>query len=269
MKTGYQGKDFSFFHIIDDEVQNGNFALHFHNDLMEILVFLEGDADFHIEGNVYPLEPMDIIIASSNELHRVVHRKPCRYERIVINISTSFFTDNKCEMFERAFVNKRPGEQNLIKHEVPESQTLHDIIGKLQKYAFEDNPIPMIVRNTLIEFLYILNSKEIEVAKSSSKNNHIRDIILYINENITGNLDLDVIADRFFMSKYHLCHIFKKHTGFTVNQYITRKRITLVKDLCEQGKSLTFAASEAGFKSYSSFYRAYLKENGASPKTKS
>lgn len=131
-----------------------------------------------------------------------------------------------------------------------------------------DKPLPIIVENTLIELLYILNTNEIKPEESFGNKNNIRNIILYINDHITQPLDLEYIASRFFMSKYHLCHIFKKYTGVTVNQYITIKRIAIVKELYDQGKSLTYASSEAGFKSYSSFYRAYLKESGMSPKVK-
>lgn len=269
MSSSYKSKNFTLFHIESTITNIDQFYLHNHSDKMEVLVMYEGDAEFHIEGNVYPLEPNDIIIVQHNELHRVVMRSLCHYNRLVINIDQNFFTDNNCEAFKNVFINRTLGEQNLIKHTSPEAKELHEIMERLKKYAFSHNPIPMIVTNTLIELLYILNINEIKPEESSGHKNTIRNIILYINDHITHPLDLEYIAAQFFMSKYHLCHIFKKHTGFTVNQYITQKRIAIVKELASKGNSLTYAATEAGFKSYSSFYRAFLKETGSSPKIKS
>lgn len=267
MPNSFRNKNYHLWRNTDEEIKKANFPLHSHPNMMEILLLYAGDAEFHIEGNIYPLEPLDVVIASSNELHRMVHRSMSRYERFVININTEFFANNKCKEFESIFTNRRPGEQNLIKHNTPEGNQLLEILTRLQKYAFLDNPLPLIVTNTLIELLYVLNQKDI-IADNIPQKSNIREIILYINEHLTEQMTLDKISNEFFMSKYHLCHLFKKHTGFTVNQYITRKRIDLVKDICESGNSLTFAASEAGFNNYSAFYRAYLKENGKSPKSK-
>jgi len=268
MKTTFEAKDFTVFRMENDIKNFDQFCLHNHTDKMEILVMYEGDAEFHIEGNVYPLEPNDIVIVQHNELHRVVFRSLCHYNRLVINIDTSFFNDNDCQAFKNVFINRKLGEQNLIKNDHPESKEILEILERLQKYISIDNPMQMIIKNTLIELLYILNLKKIKASESTPKHNNIRKIILYINDRITEQIDLEQIAEQFFMSKYHLCHIFKKYTGFTVNQYITRKRIAVVRELCESGHSLTYASAEAGFKNYSSFYRAYLKETGKKPKTK-
>ncbi len=264
----YKEKDFSICDMESDITSFDQFYLHNHPDQMEILVMYEGDAEFHIEGNVYPLEPSDIIIVQHNELHRVVMKSLCHYKRLVINIDTKFFTNNNCEMFKNVFLNRTLGEQNLIKHNSDEAKELHEIIERIKKYAYADDPVTMVIENTLVELLYILNLNEIKPEESSTHQKNIRKIILYINDHLTEQIDLEQIASKFFMSKYYLCHIFKKHTGFTVNQYVTRKRIAIVKELCESGKSLTYASSEAGFKNYSSFYRAYLKETGKSPKIK-
>ncbi len=267
MMSHYRESDFFVHHIVDDVCRNDQFTLHTHNDKMEILIFFDGDVNFHIEGNVYPLEPMDIVIVQHNELHRVVHKSDCRYERAVINIKSSFFADNNCSAFQKVFVNRRPGEDNIFKHGTPENRLLLECYERLRKYAFDAKPNNLIVKNALIEFLYILNIKKTHHSKASSLTN-VRKIVLYINEHITENLNLEMVASQFFMSKYHLCHIFKQNTGFTINQYITQKRLSLVKELCEQGKTLTIAAQEAGFKSYSSFYRAYVNETGKNPKKK-
>ena len=88
----------------------------------------------------------------------------------------------------------------------------------------------------------------------------------YINNNYNSNISLGDVAEKFFISKYHLCHMFKKATGLTVHRYITQKRITNVRESMGEGINITSAVINAGFSSYSSFYRSYIKEYGIPPK---
>ncbi len=259
-------KDFKLFHSIDEQVTNSNFKLHTHDNFMEVLVFLKGDANFHIEGNVYQLESGDIVIAQPSELHRVVHRSNGYYERIVLFINTRFFSRNDCEYLKNVFINRKFGEFNLISHDSPENLELLEIIKRIEKYASISNPNSLIIKNALIEFLYVLNLQNRTTENNPLFDNNIRNIVMHLNEHLIEDLDLEDIASEFFMSKYHLCRIFKKSTGFTVNQYITHKRLSRAKELYENGISLSDAASKSGFKSYSNFYRAYVKEMGEPPK---
>ncbi len=146
MKKSFEAKDFTVFRMGNDIRSFDQFYLHNHPDKMEILVMYEGDAEFHIEGNVYPLEPNDIIIVQHNELHRVVMRSLCHYDRLVINIDTSFFSDNDCPDFKKVFINRKLGEQNLIKNDHPEAKEILEILERLQTYASVKDPMQVIVK---------------------------------------------------------------------------------------------------------------------------
>ena len=113
---------------------------------------------------------------------------------------------------------------------------------------------------------HILNKCITETNTLVSYNKYIKNIITYINDNLTSNLNLDTISEHFFINKSYLCRIFKKHTGFTVNKYITHKRIMLVRELCHNNVSLSEASIQAGFGNYSNFYKMYVKETGHTPK---
>ena len=75
-----------------------------------------------------------------------------------------------------------------------------------------------------------------------------------------------MLCEKFFVSKYYLCHIFKESTGLTVHEYVKQKRLNLAKEFVSDGKTLTEAAILSGFSDYSSFYRAYTKEHNQKPK---
>ena len=90
-------------------------------------------------------------------------------------------------------------------------------------------------------------------------------VIKYLNENINRNISLEFLANRFFVSKYYLCRVFKKHNGISIHGYITQKRVMQAKLLIEAGETASAAAYKVGFRDYSAFYRAFVKIVGLPP----
>ncbi len=271
MTLSYANENFSFWRSESDislgEDRKENRMLHNHAQTghAEILIYLQGDTSFYIEGNNYTLKPMDIVFARPEEMHSVVHHSNCHYERVIINIFPSFFQMQGCSRFADIFLNRSSGKGNFISHTSPEGRLLFDSYRKMESYLFGAEQIPLLAQNTLIEFLYLLNSIKPEPAKTATPAS-IRKVVLYIQEHITEDISLDSIAAHFFMSKHYLCRVFKQHTGHTVNRYITLNRITLARDLRLSGMTLSDAAAAAGFHSYSSYYRAYRKATNNRPK---
>ena len=71
----------------------------------------------------------------------------------------------------------------------------------------------------------------------------------------------------FFVSPYHLAHVFKQYTGYTLKQYILRRRIGEAQDrLSYSSDSITQIAREVGFEDSAYFSRIFTKYVGMSPK---
>ena len=90
-------------------------------------------------------------------------------------------------------------------------------------------------------------------------------ILQYINENLSGDLRIDQIAETFYISKYHMMRLFKQETGHTLGNYISKKRLLLAKELILSGLSPDQACFQCGYRDYSTFFRAYRKLFGHSP----
>ena len=90
-------------------------------------------------------------------------------------------------------------------------------------------------------------------------------VMAYINEHYAQPLTLEEIADAFFISKSYLSHEFVRYTNTSVYEYIQFRRICGAKLLIASGVSLTEAAFQSGFNSYSSFLRTFRKTAGISP----
>ena len=251
---------------IHEKVSNDNFILHSHNEY-EIYMFLKGDSSYIVEGNSYTLNQGDMIIMRKNEMHRVFHNSPKKYHRFVLMLSPDFFKEKNCSKYEAVFLSRPQKYGSKINADIVHSSGLYDAILRYKKYSenytLTNTPI---IDSAITEIVYLLNNISLFEYADISKS-PIGEIISYINARFTSDISLDELSNNFFISKYYLCHIFKKHTGLTVLNYIKQKRLTYAKELYNCGKTLTEAAMLAGFKDYSSFYRAHLSTYNMPPKT--
>lgn len=97
-------------------------------------------------------------------------------------------------------------------------------------------------------------------------NERIVKIKNYVDTHFNQDLTLEYLCKKFYISKYHLCRIFKSYTGLTVKEYINTRRLTVAKQMIFEGYNLTSVCYECGFKDYSVFYKAFKKFTGKSPR---
>ncbi len=243
---------------------NKNYFLHCHDEY-EVYMFIEGDSRYVIEDKNYFLSPDDVIIIRKREMHRVWHNSEKPYSRITITVSPEFFSEWGCKEYEKAFLEpSRKG--NKINADVVHKSGLYDAIMRMKAYTcdFESLDTP-IAATTLVEVLYSINQIS-NFENSDESNKPIEQVINYINNHFTEEISLDKLCETFFVSKYYLCHGFKKHTGITVQTYIREKRFAMFEEKRKEERLLTECASLSGFTDYSAFYRAYIKKYGKSPK---
>lgn len=87
----------------------------------------------------------------------------------------------------------------------------------------------------------------------------------FINNNIEKNLNLDMLSNLRFTSKFHLLRLFKKYYGQTPKQYLIDKRIEKSKEYLKQGVSVSETCYLIGFESPSSFTTLFKRKNGLTP----
>lgn len=92
------------------------------------------------------------------------------------------------------------------------------------------------------------------------------EILSYINEDPGRDLSLEILSEKFFLSKTRLQERFKKATGVSPHRYIQQKRIMKAAQEISEGKKAQVAAVDNGFSDYSAFYRAFKKELSSSPR---
>ena len=88
----------------------------------------------------------------------------------------------------------------------------------------------------------------------------------YIKEHCTASLSLEETAEHFHISKYHLCRDYKKHTGETLFQYVTKCRMEIATYLLiNSSLSVEQISERCGFENVNSFFYAFKKYAKCAP----
>lgn len=87
----------------------------------------------------------------------------------------------------------------------------------------------------------------------------------YINNHFNKDLNLDLLSNLRYTSKFHLLRLFKQYYGQTPRQYLIEKRIEQAKKLLLEGKSMTDTCFEIGYESPSAFSTLFKSRVGLSP----
>lgn len=94
----------------------------------------------------------------------------------------------------------------------------------------------------------------------------LKNVIQYINDNITEKIEIQQLTEMTKWSHHHFIRTFTKYINQTPYQYILKKKIEKAKAIiCESDTSLSIIAIDVGFSSYSNFCNAFKKETGKTP----
>ena len=88
----------------------------------------------------------------------------------------------------------------------------------------------------------------------------------YLEENLEYPLDLSHLATMFHYNEKYLGRLFKKKTGISFCEYITKRRIERSKQLLRRSKDTVLSVSQqVGFNNVTYFNRMFRKHEGMTP----
>ena len=258
-KTGYLKEDFRLFHINDQTKKD--FSYHYH-DFHKIIVFISGKVTYHIEGKAYHLKPRDILLVSQGAIHKPEIDPSVPYERYIFWIRD----DLSCQELNTCFQKANDRSFNLVRADSALQERLKDLLPEIEQTLQNKHFGDTVLRNALFtQFMIYINRIFLRTSSSPDKKTYSSDtqveqLLKYINRNLSENLSIDQLANRFFFSKYHMMRKFKNETGYTIHNYITSKRLLMARSLISQGMPVMKAAQASGFHDYTTFVRAYKKQ---------
>lgn len=263
-KSGYLKEEFRLFHIKDKS--DREFQYHYH-DFHKIIIFLSGEVTYHIEGKAYHLQPWDILLVNRFAIHKPEISSSVPYERFILWIQDNLQEPVLNACFEKA----RERSFNLIRLNPRFQERLKDILYELETSRNTSAFCSDLLADSLFrQFLIYVN--RIFLEKSYIHDHHsytfdsrIEALVRYINDHLDSDLTLETLAQKYYLSKYHMMRKFKEETGYTMHNYINSKRLLLSRSLIEDGVPVMKAAIQSGFHDYTTFVKAYKKQFGSAP----
>lgn len=266
-KRGYLLENFRLFHLRSQKGENVDY--HYH-EFCKVLLLVSGRGSYVVDGQRYVLQPGDGVLIGSRSVHRPELEADAVYERIIIYISPDYLagcSTADCDLLEifsgaRGHV-LRPKEQERTRIFALAAALERELSG--QEYGRE------ILSNSALLRLLVQIGKGIRQTDGANpapvmpKNLRVLEIMGYIDRHLQEDLDVDALAEAFFISKYHMMRLFQKQTGYTVHGYLTWRRLLHARELITGGMRATEACYRSGFRSYSSFTRSYGKHFGTTP----
>jgi len=248
---------------IDEHPQAQDYTeVHIH-ELYELYCLVSGDVECVVEGSAYPLQPGDLLIMKKAEAHSIRIGSALPYEWITVHFSENMLVGmQKNELIQ--FLNDRPlGKNNLFPH--AQFNNPHWMY-----YMDQIRSIVSRARRQL--YISVLLSELFEASREATRvlpqwgYGVIPDIVNYISAQAATPLSIDILCRRFYISRAQLNRKFREYTGCSVWEYITNKRLLLAREILRHGDAPAIACAKAGFNNYTTFYRAYRKKFGVSPK---
>lgn len=260
---------FEVFHYRDPKMDS--VAMH-HHDFYEVYFFLSGSVEYRVEGRTFLLEPGDLLLINPNEFHQPLVNPDIAYERIVLWIDKAYLDSFSADTvnLSRCFQRELPTHTNLLRLTTVERTEITEILSRLIKESYGSGYASTLSATGL--FMQLMVEINRIALLSSNPGEPLREtplvsqVLEYIGKHCTEEISLESLAQKFYVSKYHLSHEFSRAVGTSIYRYVMLKRLLLAKQLLADGLSPGAACHSCGFQDYANFYRAFKAEYGVSPK---
>ena len=269
-KRGYLNENFRLFHLRDSRAQKLDY--HYH-EFDKLILFLNGKVTYLIEGVTYFLQPWDLLLVQHSMIHRAIIDPAEPYERIIIWLGRDWLDARGApgDALDACFDAAASRNFHLLRtapdRRLHYMQVLQQLEEALHSQEFGASRLADLLCQ---QFLILVNREALRdpavEAGSYRVDPKIEEVIRYIAAHLDGDLTVDALAKRFYVSRYYLMHRFKAVTGYSLHQYISQKRLLRAGELIRSGVPVMKAANQVGFSEYSTFLRAFRNTFHMTPK---
>ena len=238
--------------------------LHFH-DHWEILIVTDGLLTHTINGKAYSMKIGDACFIKPTDAHYFTFEKEKEIKTLTFIIKNEYM-QKICSIYGDGFYDELYHSDKLLKERLsvefitsimPTILAVQANMLDAQSRLFQTK----IILNRIMD-KFIFSAYNLKEQKPDWLNN----FLAMLNN---PHLDFDNVVDLAKHTPYsysRLSRIFKKHTGYTIIEYISSVKINIAKDeFLYTDKTITEIAQEMGFISLSHFNRTFKKFMDMSP----
>ena len=266
-KRGYLLENFRLFHLRSKIGEKVDY--HYH-EFCKLLLLVSGQGSYFVDGKRYLLRTGDIVLIGSRSVHKPELAEDAAYERIIIYVSPEYLhrmSTSDCDL-----LSLFSGEKgHVLRLKEQRRKAVFALSSRLEKdLGSEAFGRAVLSQADLLQLLVEIGRAMEDPAAnlpspSVPQNRRVREIMEYLDDNLAEQIDIDRLAEQFFISKFYMMRLFQKQTGTTIYAYLTQRRLLKARELMDAGKGAMESCYACGFHSYSSFTRAYSKYFGTTP----
>ncbi len=249
-----------------EQLNNYNMSSFQSHDFYELYLLLSGSREVYVENKLFKLDKSSLCIIPPYYIHKT---EGSAYARINLYFSKEIFNENELSFLDKLTQN--------IAYTLTQKQ-MDFIMSILNEGALTNISEPKTRTNflvslakTTIAYLSTQNLTPLLNVSStptpSYTNTTILKIVNYINENYKKNITLDLLSEKFYISKNTLCKRFKQAMNCSVGHYIVYVKLNKAKMyLSTTNKTMEEIAELCGFLSANYFSLIFKKHFGIAPK---
>ena len=226
----------------------------------ELFYCLSGEGQFFIQGQLYPVQPDDLVIVNPQVEHTELSLNAAPLEYVVLGISgIEVLFGNSDEPY--AILNCREQRERLF-------SLLHMLLVEADHSLDGYETVCQGLLQVLLIWLVRSSTLSLQLQKTTvrAENRECAEIKRYIDTNYRESITLDKLAGMAHLNKYYLSHAFQKEYGISPITYLSRRRIEESKYLLGNTSHTLAQVSELlGFSSPSYFSQCFRKAEGISP----
>ena len=242
---------------------------HFH-DFYEVVVPVDQPCSFMIEGQMFQLQPFDMVCINRGFLHTASVSRHDVFNRLVIQSRTElcpkWLSENQ-KKIESIFAVSPP----VFRFDEPIAREIFAPINDLfikSERGIDITPLYACIK--LSEFFCLIAehlSDNLYRLSPRAASSIISEITAFINANLCADLSLHACAKQFNISACYLSHLFRQETGRTLSEFVQSARVGAASQLLVfTNKKISEVLVECGFSSFAQFNRTFLKYNGVAPR---
>ncbi len=226
-------------------------SMHYHQSF-ELYYLDEGNRDYFVDDKFFSVPSGSFVLTSPSKLHRTGGSYA---RRTLVGFTREFLEKTYTPEVIATLLNCF--DKVLIRPEESKQNELKRLLKSLSLCKTETE---------FAIYLGILLSELSKCHSETTYNKQMSDLMTYINRNYADIQSIEQIANHFYISKYHLCRIFKNTMQLTVIDYLNHVKIKNACDLLDTTtKNITEISQLCGFNSPAYFGKVFQNLTGVSP----
>jgi len=231
----------------------------------EILLYIDGEAELYSRDHRTALSPCSLLVIPKETYHFLKFENSDGFDRLKISFESGSELEKPCaKLLTRLRIyDKLPDELSRLTERMCRGLR-EDRIDDITAFSVWSSF--MMLASELCGLAETDSGEAESDAENDAHRSLIARVMRYIDENLSSGSGIDDIAAAMNVSVSTLTHCFKAELGISPHKYITERRLVYAQKLLSEGRKPSKIYAECGYGDYSSFYKAYLKTFGCSPR---